>query len=90
MRLAEAEKLKRDLEQLHKARLKLVDMRYSLDRNKRMTASWLRFRLTQMIMDIDERIGWKQHEIAEAEVRIRLGAHSKKEEALSEEVCNEH
>ena len=77
MRLKEADKLRQDLNDLTMVRKNLAEMREKLQIGKRLTRCYLRLMLTREIIRIDERIGEKQQELLNAEVRIRLGAHSK-------------
>lgn len=67
MRITEAEKLKRDLDDLIRARRKLDEIRKGLSLGKRMTGLWIYCRATRLIMDIDRRIGQKKAEIAREE-----------------------
>lgn len=81
MQITEADKLRRDLDDLILARKKLDEIRKALSIGKRMTGLWIYCRATRLIMDIDWRIGQKKAEIAREEDRNGQGQASGKKNA---------
>ena len=84
MQITEADKMRRDLEELIRARRMLDEIRKGLSIAKRSTTLWIYLRTSRLIMDIDWRIGQKKAEIAREEDRNGQGQTSGKKKAAGD------
>lgn len=73
MRITQMDRLQRDLHELISTRKGLQEIKEHMCIGKTVTLAWLRYKLQFMICDIDHQIGMKKEQIADAEIRRRLG-----------------
>lgn len=81
MQITEADRLRRDVEDLIRARKMLDEIRKGLNISKRVTGLWIWCRTTRMIMDIDRMIGIKKAELAREEEKDVRGQKHREENA---------